>query len=188
MGRLMAGFFVTCLAAATALLAVAAAHWDDGRADPAAPLTVHMVAHSHCDAGYRKSFEQYYTTEVSSILNTMLAALSDPTAASMNRTFVWEEVSYLRRWWEDAATTADQLATFLELEQKGRLELIGGGFVMHDEATTSLEPLLNQFYTGLDWLLGNIGVRPQFGWHIGTPRSRPPLRAPSAHMLPCGIR
>ena len=33
---------------------------------------VHVVAHSHCDPGYRKTFEDYFTEEVKSILDTVV--------------------------------------------------------------------------------------------------------------------
>ena len=122
--------------------------------------TVHVIPHSHCDAGYRNTFEGYYNTDVHSIINSVLQAL----VQDKNKTFVWEEVSFLSRWWQDASE--DQKSQMKQLAASGQLEFIGGGWVMHDEADTSVYGILNQISVGLDFLEGNLGVRPSVEWHI----------------------
>ena len=122
--------------------------------------TVHVVPHSHCDAGYRKTFEAYFTGEVKSILDTVLQALQEDSS----KRFVWEEVSFLSRWWQGASE--QQKEAVRELHAAGQLEFIGGGWVMHDEAVTSLRGILNQMTEGLFFLNGTLGVRPRVGWHI----------------------
>ena len=78
-----------------------------------APLTVHVVAHSHCDAGYRQSFEGesrlttaahcydvsqgYYVTEVKHILTSAVQALLSAEGLRLNRTFIWQEQSFFAR-------------------------------------------------------------------------------------------
>ena len=122
--------------------------------------SVHVLPHSHCDAGYGKTFEDYYNTDVHSIINSVLQAL----VQDKNKTFVWEEVSFLSRWWQDASE--DQKSQMKQLAASGQLEFIGGGWVMHDEADTSVYGILNQISLGLDFLEGNLGVRPSVEWHI----------------------
>ena len=46
------------------------------------------------------------------------------------------------------------------------MELIGGGWVMHDEADTSLWSTANQMTVGLDFLHEKFGRRPKWAWHI----------------------
>lgn len=121
---------------------------------------VHVVAHSHCDAGYRKTFEDYFTEEVKSVLDTVVDALG----ADPQKRFVWEEVSFLSRWWLQASD--QQKDAVKKLHATGQLEFIGGGWVMHDEAVTSLRGILNQMTEGLMFLNATLGVRPTVGWHI----------------------
>lgn len=126
----------------------------------AGAATVHVVPHSHCDPGYRKTFEDYFTGEVRSILDTVLEALQDDPS----KRFVWEEVSFLSRWWQQASP--QQKDAVRKLHGSGQLEFIGGGWVMHDEADTSLRGILNQMTEGLLFLNTTLGVRPTIGWHI----------------------
>eukprot|EP00731_Ephydatia_muelleri_P009267 Em0004g1605a len=121
---------------------------------------VHLVPHSHCDAGYRKSFDDYYHSEVQYTLDSMLVALEQ----RQDRRFVWEEVSYFSVWWAQASQEERQLVT--TLVEKGQLEFIGGGWVMHDEADTSVYATLNQMTLGLQFLNETLNVRPRHEWHI----------------------
>ena len=122
--------------------------------------TVYVIPHSHCDAGYRKTFDAYFTDEVKSIINSVLDALQgDP-----EKRFVWEEVSFLSLWWQQASL--EQKDAMRKLQAVGQLEFIGGGWVMHDEAVTSLRGILNQMTEGLIFLNTTLGVRPRVGWHI----------------------
>ena len=126
----------------------------------AAAAVVHVIPHSHCDAGYTKTFEDYFTGEVKSILDTVLEALQDDP----QKRFVWEEVSFLSRWWQQASE--QQKDAVRKLHAGGQLEFIGGGWVMHDEADTSMRGILNQMTEGLTFLDRVLGVRPTVGWHI----------------------
>ena len=119
-----------------------------------------VVPHSHCDAGYRETFDEYFTTEVKSILDTVIEALkNDP-----DKRFVWEEVSFFSVWWKQASS--EQKALVKELVHNKQLEFIGGGWVMHDEADTSMFGILNQMSLGLHFLNTTLEVRPQIEWHI----------------------
>jgi lysosomal alpha-mannosidase len=77
---------------------------------------------------------------------------------------VWEEVSFLSRWWQQA--NEQQKDAVRKLHAAGQLEFIGGGWVMHDEADTSMRGILNQMTEGLLFLNTTLGVRPTVGWHI----------------------
>ena len=121
---------------------------------------VHVIAHSHCDAGYRESFGQYWNTSVHSIIDSVLEALSQ----DKSKRFVWEEVSFLSTWWNQADEESRELMK--KLLSARQLEFIGGGWVMHDEADPSLFGILNQMYEGLSFLRDTFGVRPSVEWHI----------------------
>jgi hypothetical protein len=55
-----------------------------------------IVPHSHCDAGYKKTVEGYYLTEVKRVLDSVVAAL----VADGSLRFAWAESAYLWRWWQ----------------------------------------------------------------------------------------
>ena len=122
---------------------------------------IHLVPHSHCDAGYRKTFNDYYKSQVHSILDTVLQALTE----DKRRKFVWEEVSFLSKWWTNDASS-DQKATMRQLLSEERLEFIGGGWVMHDEAVTNAFTINTQMTLGLKFLREVFDSRPQYEWHI----------------------
>ncbi|XP_019863647.1 PREDICTED: epididymis-specific alpha-mannosidase-like isoform X2 [Amphimedon queenslandica] len=123
--------------------------------------TIHLIPHSHCDAGYRLSFDDYYKSQVHSILDSVIQALHEDKA----RKFVWEEVSFLSKWWMEDAST-EQKDTLRELLSEKRLEFIGGGWVMHDEAVTNTYTINTQLSLGLDFLSKELNTRPKYEWHI----------------------
>jgi hypothetical protein len=50
------------------------------------------------------------------------------------RKFIWEEMSYLERWWRDAPRKKQE--DFAKLVRSGQLEIVSGGWVMNDEVST----------------------------------------------------
>lgn len=54
----------------------------------------------------------------------------------VRRKFIWEEMSYLERWWRDASETKRE--SFINLVRNGQLEIVGGGWVMNDEVNSFL--------------------------------------------------
>ena len=153
------------VAAWTALAAVALLGCGPAPADGdgGGVLTVHVVAHSHCDAGYKKTFRGYHDTEVSRILTSVTAALR----AVPDRTFIWSESSFLQAWLEGAGRA--HAADFKALVQEGRIEIVGGGWVMHDEAATTHYAQVRQMQVGHTEVLQPFfgdGFRVKHGWQI----------------------
>lgn len=99
-------------------------------------LQIYLMPHTHCDVGYKKTFEGYFLTEVRPILHSVTAALQ----ANPSRRFIWSEVAYLKRWYEGPTTAEDVTAqhAFRSLVDRGQIELIDGGFTQHDDACTTL--------------------------------------------------
>ncbi|XP_054150682.1 lysosomal alpha-mannosidase [Melozone crissalis] len=133
-------------------------------------LNVHLVPHSHDDVGWLKTVDQYYYgvrnkdqhAGVQYILDSVVAHL----AAVPSRRFVYAEVAFLARWWQQQDTAMRRLVR--ELVQQGRLELVGGGWCMSDEAAAHYRGALEQQALGrrfLRRLFGDCGT-PRVAWQI----------------------
>ena len=144
--------------ACAALLALAAC-----AAATAPPLEVHLVPHSHDDAGWLKTVDQYFSgarqdiqvAGVETILDAVVAALE----ADPDRRFAYAEVAFLERWWrqQDAATQA----TVRRLVAQGRLAIVGGGYVQHDEASAHYAAQIDQLSRGVSSAASLVGQSKQ---------------------------
>ncbi|XP_054797324.1 alpha-mannosidase 2-like isoform X2 [Prosopis cineraria] len=112
-------------------------------------LKVFVVPHSHNDPGWKLTVEEYYELKSRHILDTIVETLSKDD----RRKFIWEEMSYLERWFRDAADEMKE--SFINLVKNGQLEIVGGGWVMNDEMTE-----------GNLWLNDTIGFVPKNSWAI----------------------
>ena len=90
-------------------------------------LKVFVVPHSHNDPGWKLTVEEYYDRQSRHILDTIV----DTFGKDKRRKFIWEEMSYLERWWRDASEIRKE--SFVNLVSNGQLEIVGGGWVMNDE-------------------------------------------------------
>ncbi|KAG6541622.1 hypothetical protein Mapa_017015 [Marchantia paleacea] len=123
-------------------------------------LKVVVVPHSHNDPGWLRTVEEYYQERSKSILSTIVSSLKKDT----RRKFIWEEMSYLERWWRDASET--EKGDFKHLVRTGQLEIVGGGWVMNDEANSHFYAIIEQMIAGNMWLLETVGVVPKNAWAI----------------------
>ncbi|KAA8548042.1 hypothetical protein F0562_004697 [Nyssa sinensis] len=123
-------------------------------------LKVFVVPHSHNDPGWKMTVEEYYDRQSRHILDTIVETLSK----DVRRKFIWEEMSYLERWWRDASETKRE--SFINLVKNGQLEIVGGGWVMNDEANSHYFAIIEQMMEGNMWLNDTIGVIPKNSWAI----------------------
>ena len=65
-------------------------------------------------------------------------------------------------WWD--YQTDDMKNIVRSLVSAGRLELINGGWSMHDEATPMYEDMIDNMMIGHDFILKEFGVKPNIGW------------------------
>jgi len=124
------------------------------------PLTVHIIAHSHCDPGWLTTFEGYYSSEVRLILDGVMRELTNQP----HRKFVWSEISFFNRWYESLGKDAKR--QFKKLVENGQIEFVNGGWVQNDEASPDPVAVINHMTTGHEYLLKNFGVAPRIGWQI----------------------
>ncbi|KAG2333908.1 hypothetical protein Bca52824_005088 [Brassica carinata] len=123
-------------------------------------LKIFVVPHSHNDPGWKLTVEEYYQLQSRHILDTIVETLSKDS----RRKFIWEEMSYLERWWRDASPSKQEALS--SLVKNGQLEIVGGGWVMNDEANSHYFAIIEQIAEGNMWLNDTIGVIPKNSWAI----------------------
>jgi alpha-mannosidase len=148
------------------------------------------VAHTHDDVGwlwvflvlveagathYRspsrscsKTVDQYYAglkgtiqqACVKCILDSLIPALS----TNPDRKFIYVEQAFFQRWWsEQGAATRAQTRAFVA---NGQLEMINGGWSMHDEANPDYVSMVDQTTLGHRFILEEFNATPRVTWQI----------------------
>ncbi|XP_033326411.2 lysosomal alpha-mannosidase II isoform X2 [Megalopta genalis] len=133
-------------------------------------LNIHLVAHTHDDVGWLKTVDQYFfgsrsKTQVAGvqyILDSVVQAL----VANPERKFMYVETAFLWKWWVRQDMKTQQIVK--NLINEGRLEIIGGGWSMNDEAVTHYHSLVDQYTWGFRRLYDTFGTcaKPHIGWQI----------------------
>lgn len=124
-------------------------------------LKVFVVAHSHNDPGWIKTFDTYFRDQTKHILTNTIEQMR----IHDDLRFIWAESSYLSAWWETAPTESHRelLKQFI---RDGRFEIVTGGWVMNDEANTHYFSILAQMIEGHEWLKDTFDVTPRYSWAI----------------------
>lgn len=123
-------------------------------------INVHMVPHTHDDTGWLVTVDQYYQSEVSFILDTILVRLLE----NPDRKFIYVETGFFERWW--IQQTASKQADMKKVVASGQLEFINGGWCMHDEAAPHYVEMVENTARGHQFLLKTFGVKPKGTWQI----------------------
>lgn len=122
------------------------------------PIHVILVPFSHADPGYGNTMEGYYESATKHTLDNMVRYLQQ----HRNMTFQWVETVFLERWFRDIDQTTKN--SVRDLIQRGQLEIVLGGWVMPDEASTHYGAVIDQLIEGHQWLQENLGVKPITAW------------------------
>ena len=83
--------------------------------------------------------------------------LADPA-----RKFSEVEMKFFSMWFYEQSS--DMQERVKGLVKSGQLELINGGWSMHDEACPTYEDMINNMMIGHDFILKEFGVKPRIGW------------------------
>ena len=133
-------------------------------------IRVHLVAHSHTDAGWLKTVDQYFSGtnrsnsggNVHQILDSVLLALTQNSA----RRFSYGEQAFFQRWVR--TLNSQQMQQLRAVVASGQLEFINGGWVQHDEGDTHYSDMVDQTALGHRFIRDQFGeaANPRAGWQI----------------------
>lgn len=70
--------------------------------DDDSKLTVHLIAHTHDDAGWQVSVDEYQMSQVDVILDNVLSQLEENT----ERRFTYAEVGFFANWFRRASAVS----------------------------------------------------------------------------------
>ncbi|CAN1342026.1 Probable alpha-mannosidase At5g66150 [Linum perenne] len=133
-----------------------------------AKLNVHLVPHSHDDVGWLKTIDQYYVGANNSIQNACVQNVLDSVVAALlkdpNRKFVFAEMSFFYRWWEEQSRETQE--TVRKLVDGGQFEFVNGGWCMHDEAATHYIDMIDQTTLGHRMIKAKFNKTPRAAWQI----------------------
>lgn len=129
-------------------------------------ITVHIIPHTHDDAGWLWTLEQYYLgtggahVSVKNILDHFIESLYH----NPERTFTYVEMAFFIKWYK----TQDEIVKtkVKELIKQKRFEFINGGYVMHDEAGSYYQHSIDQMRLGLLFLKQEFDYVPEVAWFI----------------------
>ncbi|OAF66305.1 hypothetical protein A3Q56_05964, partial [Intoshia linei] len=132
--------------------------------------TVHIIPHTHNDAGWLRPVDEYYygvdglneATGVKYILNSVYAELM----FNQNFKFVYCEIVFFSKWWNEQNYTIQNNVKYLVKNE--RLRFVGGGWVMNDEAVTHYSDVIDQMTIGRLFIKNTFGIEavPSIAWQI----------------------
>ena len=109
-------------------------------------VQVHFVPHSHMDAGWLKTYDDYYEENVRLIFKSVF----DQLKSNKKYTYTVGDLAYFRRYYEEVSKEEQNFLKSL-VEQE-RLEIVHGGLVSPDEASANYADILRNFEAGHDFV------------------------------------
>ncbi|CAF4942856.1 unnamed protein product [Pieris macdunnoughi] len=120
-------------------------------------INVHIVPHSHAELGFSKYFDDYWTGgDFDATVELPIAATMDNMKMVLDATIteLWanderkftlsdSELPYFFYWWARRDGTVRRMV--YQLLRQGRLTIVGGGWGMNEESTTSYQSIIDSY-------------------------------------------
>jgi len=133
-------------------------------------LIVHLIPHTHIDAGWLKNMDEYYSGTnrlvqkdagaVRDIFDTVIEELQ----VNLTRKFAIAEMGYFSMWYYKQDEKVKEAVK--NLIHTGQLEFINGGWSANDEASPSYNDILNNMMIGHEFLKKEFDYTPKIGWNV----------------------
>ena len=122
--------------------------------------TLMIIPHSHYDAEVFLTKEEYLEIGYKVIFDVLNALKSDP-----DYKFTLDQSAYIEPFLISYPELKDD---FMEMVNRGRLEIVGGMYVMSDLNIPSGESIIRQFELGKGYFQDVLGIDVKTGWAIDT--------------------
>lgn len=124
-------------------------------------INIHFVPHSHMDIASHEIFD-VNVPKASAILNSVSGEL----LKNKKRMFSVTEVALFKKWYEESNEVFKIIMK--KFISEGRVELVNGGLVMNDEATTHYADIIDQMTLGMRWINATFGpcALPRAVWQL----------------------
>ena len=125
-------------------------------------LNIHIVPHSHDDAGWLYTVDKYFEDRVFYAINTVIIELEQ----NPKRQYIQVEIAFFERWWR--MQTEEVQNRVRNLVKNGQLQFALGHWSMPDEAVTYYNDLITNAEIGMRFLEHEFGKcgQPLVGWQI----------------------
>ena len=123
-------------------------------------INVHFVPHSHLDAGWLKTYDEYFYDDVYTIFSSVV----DKMRFDHEVTYTVGDLAFFQRYF--SSLTAFEKRKVASLVKRGQIEIIHGGLVSPDEACPNYSDVLRNFEAGHDFLKDAFGITPTVVWQL----------------------
>jgi len=119
---------------------------------------IFVVPHSHYDAAWQKTYEEYLDINFSNIYEVLEVLDRDKDFR-----FTLDQTALIEPFWE---RHPQHRSAFRKMVQEGRLELVCGMYIMPDVNMPSGESLVRQAQEGKKFLRETLGMDTNVGWML----------------------
>ena len=106
---------------------------------------MHVITHSHLDAGWVFSVDECYTT-VEHIFDSVFLSLKDDD----HRIYTVGDIYFFHRWYQEKDMTEKE--EIKKLVKRGQFDLVHGGAVSTDEATVNYNDIIDNMLIAREWI------------------------------------
>jgi len=134
------------------------------------PIEVYLIPHSHCDVGWKKTVDGYYTEQVRDILNGVTQCLEEKNPnpdPRLVRKFNWDVQAFFQLYWNEISPEWQDVIRAQVAD--GRMGFAGFGWVQSDEAATEAYGRIMQLTEGhlaVARLFPEVLDQPRVCWQI----------------------
>ncbi len=114
------------------------------------PVNIHLIAHTHDDAGWLKTVDEYYSGTNNQVVKIGVVNILDSVVEELlrdpSKKFTYVEIGFFWRWWGEQNDATKKAVRGLVAQNQ--LEFVNGGWVMNDEAACHYEDIVEQMALG----------------------------------------
>jgi hypothetical protein len=100
-------------------------------------LKLHIITHSHLDAGWVKDLDNCFA-----VVNKIFSSVLDSLLLNPGRKYTVGDLYFFERWYKTSLDDGKRFS-IRKLVASGQIEILHGGAVSPDEATTTFNDIID---------------------------------------------